>query len=66
VTEGRLGPYMTGKVYCSLIAACVELGDLRRAAEWTEATLRWSEAHPRAMWPGLCRVYRATGIRVPP
>ena len=33
------GPYSTGKVYCSLIGACEELGDLRRAAEWTEATL---------------------------
>ena len=29
--EGRLGPYSTGKVYCSLISACEELGDLDRA-----------------------------------
>ena len=64
VTERRLSPYMTGKVYCSLITACVELGDLHRAAEWTEATLRWSEAHPRAMWPGLCRVHRATLLQL--
>ncbi|MDZ7733265.1 MAG: LuxR C-terminal-related transcriptional regulator [Acidimicrobiia bacterium] len=27
-TEGRLDPYTTGKVYCSLISACKELGDL--------------------------------------
>ena len=39
--EGRLGPFATGKVYCSLIAACEELGDFDRAAEWTDATLRW-------------------------
>ncbi len=64
VTEGRVGPYLTGKVYCSLITACVELGDLRRAAEWTEVTLRWSEAHPRTMWPGLCRVHRATLLQL--
>ena len=37
--EGRLGPYSTGKVYCSLISACEQVGDYRRAAEWTEATL---------------------------
>ena len=29
-----------------MISACEELGDLRRAAEWTDATLRWSEAPP--------------------
>ncbi|MDX6233176.1 MAG: hypothetical protein QOH68_2180, partial [Nocardioidaceae bacterium] len=40
--EGRLGPYSTGKVYCSLISACEDVGDLRRAAVWTDATTRWS------------------------
>ncbi len=62
--EGRLCPYTTGKVYCSLISACEQLGDLRRAAEWTDATLRWSEHHPLAMWPGLCRVHRATLLQL--
>lgn len=62
--EGRLCPYTTGKVYCSLISACEELGDLRRAAEWTDATLRWSEHHPLAMWPGICRVHRATVLQL--
>jgi ATP/maltotriose-dependent transcriptional regulator MalT len=57
--EGRLGPYSTGKVYCSLISACESLGDYRRAAEWTEATARWSERHPFAIFPGICRVHRA-------
>jgi DNA-binding CsgD family transcriptional regulator len=58
--EGRLRPFSTGKVYCSLISACERLGDLRRAAEWTDATLRWSEKHPLAMWPGICRVHHAS------
>jgi len=57
--EGRLGPYSTGKVYCSLISACEELGDLRRAAEWTEATMTWAAQHPFAIFPGICRVHRA-------
>jgi DNA-binding NarL/FixJ family response regulator len=57
--EGRLTPYATGKVYCSLISACEQLGDVRRAGEWTDATLRWSEKHPLAMWPGICRVHHA-------
>ena len=61
--EGRLGPYTTGKVYCSLISACEELGDLRRAAEWTDATARWSEGHPFALFPGVCRVHRAWALQ---
>jgi DNA-binding CsgD family transcriptional regulator len=57
--EGRLGPYATGKVYCSMISACEELGDLCRAAEWTEATMTWAAQHPFAIFPGICRVHRA-------
>ncbi len=60
--EGRLGPYSTGKVYCSLIGACEELGDLRRAAEWTEATSRWAQRHPFGIFPGICRVHRAAAL----
>ena len=58
--EGRLSPYSTGKVLCSMISACEQLGDLSRAAEWTDATVRWSEKHPLAMWPGICRVHHAS------
>jgi DNA-binding CsgD family transcriptional regulator len=61
--EGRLGPYSTGKVYCSLISACEELGDLDRAAEWTEATMRWASKHPFAIFPGICRVHRAVVLK---
>ncbi|MEY2398103.1 MAG: hypothetical protein QOJ00_1277 [Actinomycetota bacterium] len=57
--EGRLGPYSTGKVYCSLISVCEDLGDWRRAADWTEATTQWAQAHPFAIFPGICRVHRA-------
>lgn len=61
--EGRLSPYSTGKVYCSLISACEALSDHRRAAEWTEATARWAERHPLAVFPGLCRVHHATALQ---
>lgn len=61
--EGRLRPYSTGKVYCSLISACESLGDLRRATEWSEATARWAERHPMAVFPGLCRVHLASSLR---
>jgi ATP/maltotriose-dependent transcriptional regulator MalT len=61
--EGRLRPFSTGKVYCSLIAACEEVGDFDRAAEWTEATMRWAQTHPFAIWPGVCRVHRAVVLK---
>jgi ATP/maltotriose-dependent transcriptional regulator MalT len=57
--EGRLGPYATGKVHCSVIGACEDVGDLHRAAEWTQAASRWAAHHPFAVFPGLCRVKRA-------
>jgi ATP/maltotriose-dependent transcriptional regulator MalT len=61
--EGRLGPFATGKVYCSLIAACEEVGDFDRAAEWTDATMRWAERHPFAIFPGICRLHRAVVLK---
>lgn len=61
--DGRLSPYSTGKVYCSLISACEELSDHGRAGEWTEATARWAERHPFAVFPGLCRVHHATALQ---
>ncbi len=62
--EGKLNPYTTGKVYCSLISACEQLGDLSRAEEWTDATLRWSDDHPMAMWPGICRIHHAALLQL--
>jgi ATP/maltotriose-dependent transcriptional regulator MalT len=61
--EGRLGPFATGKVYCSLIAACEELGDFDRAAEWTDSTLRWAQQHPFSILPGICRLHRAIVLK---
>lgn len=62
--EGRLSPFMVGKVHCSLISACEELGDLRRAAEWTTAGASWAASHPASAFPGLCRVHRAALLQM--
>jgi ATP/maltotriose-dependent transcriptional regulator MalT len=59
VLEGRIDSYTTGKVYCSLVSACEDVGDLRRAAEWTEASAAWADQHPFAVFPGICRIHRA-------
>ena len=57
--EGRLSPYLTGLVYCSLASACHDLGDIRRAVEWAQAVGSWADAHPFAVFPGLCRLHHA-------
>jgi DNA-binding CsgD family transcriptional regulator len=46
VTCGEVGPIIAGVVYCSVIGACHEVFDLRRAQEWTEALAGWCAAHP--------------------
>jgi ATP/maltotriose-dependent transcriptional regulator MalT len=63
-TQGELGPMATGQVYCNVIAACQELGDVRRAGEWTEALRGWCESQPASVFPGLCRVHRAEVMRL--
>ena len=58
--SGELMPYTTGVIYCNTITACKELADYRRAGDWTEAANRWCERQTIAVFPGMCRVYRAS------
>ena len=59
VVGGELETHYTGRVYCSMIGFCSHLGDYRRSAEWTDATLRWCERQSITGFPGLCRIHRA-------
>ena len=60
VLSGELGPEWAGNIYCHLMAAFAELADVRRAAEWTEATGRWLATLPAAvLFTGVCRVHRS-------
>jgi ATP/maltotriose-dependent transcriptional regulator MalT len=55
----ELTPFATGWVYCLLLTTCQELGDVRRAAEWTDLAVRWCEERGQDSWyPGLCRLHR--------
>ena len=46
-------------VYCNTIAVCRNLGDYRRAGEWTDKADRWMHAHSVGGYPGICQVHRA-------
>src|SRR3989442_4493171 len=53
-------PNWAGNIYCHLMAACYELGDIRRAASWTESTSEWCDRMaPAVLFKGICRVHRA-------
>jgi len=64
VVGGELGPEPAGYVYCGMIGICSKLGDYRRAAEWTEATLRWCERQSVPAFPGVCRIHKAELLRL--
>ncbi len=60
VVTGELSPYVAGNIYCSLIEACQEVSELRRAHEWTDALTTWCDRQ-RGMvsFNGQCIVHRA-------
>jgi class 3 adenylate cyclase len=61
---GELKPFSTGLVYCITISSCQDVGDFRRAAEWTEAANRWCDQADVSGFPGTCRLHRAEIMRL--
>jgi class 3 adenylate cyclase len=61
---GELRPYSTGFVYCITISSCQDLGDYRRAAEWTDEANRWCDRLDVTGFPGACRIHRAEIMRL--
>jgi DNA-binding winged helix-turn-helix (wHTH) protein len=55
---GRVSPWVSGIVFCSVIWAYLHLGDHHRAGQWTDQFTRWCERHASYCYPALCRLHR--------
>jgi DNA-binding NarL/FixJ family response regulator len=65
VVSGELSPVVAGAVYCSLIEACEEIAEWRRAGEWTDALTRWCDRQQGMVtFTGQCLTHRAHVLRL--
>ena len=59
VEADELIPTVAGLAYCAVLAACLSLHDIRRAAEWTTALSSWCETQSGLVpYRGQCLVHR--------
>jgi class 3 adenylate cyclase len=59
VSSGQLDLRVASDLYCNTIAACRNVGDLKRAGQWADEGERWMRRQSVGGYPGICRVHRA-------
>jgi len=64
VTEDAASPIIVGAVYCSVLTACNDIFDFRRAQEWADVLHEWCETQPDIVpHRGECLVRHAELVR---
>lgn len=58
-SSGQLDLRIASDIYCNTIAACRNVGDLKRAGQWADEGERWMRRQSLGGYPGICRVHRA-------
>jgi ATP/maltotriose-dependent transcriptional regulator MalT len=65
VIAGEVSPMLVGDAYCTVLEACQEIFDVRRAYEWTTLLARWCAAQPDLVrYRGECLLYRAEVLQL--
>jgi ATP/maltotriose-dependent transcriptional regulator MalT len=60
ILHGQFDPFLRTALYCNAIAACHDVGDVRRMTRWTDLTERWLATLTAAVvFNAMCRVHRA-------
>lgn len=55
---GTVSPWVCGYIFCSVIWAYLDRGDLIRAGQWTDQLSRWCQRNASFGYNGLCRLHR--------
>lgn len=58
-TSGQLDLRIASDIMCNTMAACRNIGDLKRAGQWADEGERWMQRQTVGGYPGICRVHRA-------
>jgi len=58
-TSGQLDLRIASDILCNTIAACRNIGDLKRAGQWIDEGERWMRHQTVGGYVGICRVHRA-------
>lgn len=54
---GGVSPWVSGVVFCSIIWAQLDRGDLHRASQWADQFSRWTRRNNGFGYPGICRMH---------
>ncbi|HEU5080372.1 MAG TPA: winged helix-turn-helix domain-containing protein [Opitutaceae bacterium] len=55
---GTASPWVCGIIFCSVVWAYLDRGDIGRASQWTDQFIRWSKSNTGFGYSGLCRLHR--------